>query len=197
MESTGKAGAIQVTEETCEILQAYGYTFEQRGLVAVKGKGQLMTYYLQGKVSKPASQPNASPMLANISTMDVLQEVEEPKDIEQCNPLSDSPCPPITLSSATVSPNSVRLNQNYQSNEDNSQLNGQLEQDVVDIVDVIITDPEGEDITESTADGDKPPEAEATENEPLLSKENSNSIPNVDTANFSNNEKDSLLENAN
>lgn len=47
MESTGKAGAIQVTEETCEILQTFGYTFEQRGLVAVKGKGQLMTYYLQ------------------------------------------------------------------------------------------------------------------------------------------------------
>lgn len=37
----------QVTEETCQILQAFGYTFEQRGLVAVKGKGQLMTYYLQ------------------------------------------------------------------------------------------------------------------------------------------------------
>lgn len=46
MESTGKAGAIQVTQETCEILQRFGYTFEQRGLVAVKGKGQLMTYYL-------------------------------------------------------------------------------------------------------------------------------------------------------
>lgn len=46
MESTGKAGAIQVTHETCEILQTFGYTFEQRGLVAVKGKGQLMTYYL-------------------------------------------------------------------------------------------------------------------------------------------------------
>lgn len=46
MESTGKAGAIQVTQETCEILQAFGFTFEQRGLVAVKGKGQLMTYYL-------------------------------------------------------------------------------------------------------------------------------------------------------
>ncbi|KAH8409996.1 hypothetical protein KR009_003788 [Drosophila setifemur] len=53
MESTGKAGAIQVTEETCNILQEFGYTFQQRGLVAVKGKGQLMTYYLQGK-----SQPN-------------------------------------------------------------------------------------------------------------------------------------------
>ncbi|XP_072936989.1 adenylate cyclase type 3-like [Epargyreus clarus] len=49
MESTGKAGCIQVTEETCQILQNFGYYFEQRGLVAVKGKGQLMTYYLQGK----------------------------------------------------------------------------------------------------------------------------------------------------
>ncbi|GBP21466.1 Adenylate cyclase type 3 [Eumeta japonica] len=49
MESTGKAGCIQVTEETCQILQQFGYYFEQRGLVAVKGKGQLMTYYLQGK----------------------------------------------------------------------------------------------------------------------------------------------------
>ncbi|KAH8262644.1 hypothetical protein KR026_004940 [Drosophila bipectinata] len=56
MESTGKAGAIQVTEETCNILQEFGYTFQQRGLVAVKGKGQLMTYYLQGK-----SQSNAEP----------------------------------------------------------------------------------------------------------------------------------------
>ncbi|XP_017052482.1 adenylate cyclase type 3 [Drosophila ficusphila] len=57
MESTGKAGAIQVTEETCNILQPFGYTFLQRGLVAVKGKGQLMTYYLQGK-----SQSSAEPV---------------------------------------------------------------------------------------------------------------------------------------
>lgn len=50
MESTGKAGAIQVTEETCNILRLFGYTFLQRGLVAVKGKGQLMTFYLQVRV---------------------------------------------------------------------------------------------------------------------------------------------------
>ncbi|KAJ0181781.1 hypothetical protein K1T71_002503 [Dendrolimus kikuchii] len=56
MESTGKAGCIQVTEETCEILQSFGYYFEQRGLVAVKGKGQLMTYYLQGKRDTPVGQ---------------------------------------------------------------------------------------------------------------------------------------------
>ncbi|XP_039147014.1 adenylate cyclase type 3 isoform X3 [Drosophila simulans] len=59
MESTGKAGAIQVTEETCNILQPFGYKFLQRGLVAVKGKGQLMTFYLQGK-----SQSSAEPVLS-------------------------------------------------------------------------------------------------------------------------------------
>lgn len=58
MESTGKAGCIQVTEETCQILQSFGYYFEQRGLVAVKGKGQLMTYYLQGKRDTPTKQGN-------------------------------------------------------------------------------------------------------------------------------------------
>ncbi|XP_034231454.1 adenylate cyclase type 3-like [Thrips palmi] len=49
MESTGRAGCIQVTEETCNILRNFGYNFEQRGMVSVKGKGQLMTYYLTGK----------------------------------------------------------------------------------------------------------------------------------------------------
>ncbi|KAG1656656.1 Adenylate cyclase type 3 [Nymphon striatum] len=52
MESTGKAGSIQVVEETKNILENFGYGFEQRGLVSVKGKGKLMTYYLIGKESK-------------------------------------------------------------------------------------------------------------------------------------------------
>lgn len=47
MESTGKAGAIQVTQETCGILEKFGYTFIQRGLVNVKGKGELLTFYLE------------------------------------------------------------------------------------------------------------------------------------------------------
>ncbi|KAF7493700.1 Adenylate cyclase type 3 [Sarcoptes scabiei] len=49
MESTGKAGCIQVVEETKQILQEFDFIFEQRGLVSVKGKGKLMTYYLIGK----------------------------------------------------------------------------------------------------------------------------------------------------
>lgn len=73
MESTGRAGCIQVTEETCNILRNFGYNFEQRGLVAVKGKGQLMTYYLTGKggpggggAAAPALTPQApAPPLAS------------------------------------------------------------------------------------------------------------------------------------
>ncbi|XP_029679778.1 adenylate cyclase type 3-like [Formica exsecta] len=49
MESTGKVGCIQVTDETRKILEPYGFGFEQRGLVFVKGKGQLLTHYLVSK----------------------------------------------------------------------------------------------------------------------------------------------------
>ncbi|XP_054718296.1 adenylate cyclase type 3-like isoform X2 [Uloborus diversus] len=52
MESTGKAGCIQVVEETARILEEFDYVFEQRGMVAVKGKGNLMTYYLLGRKSE-------------------------------------------------------------------------------------------------------------------------------------------------
>lgn len=74
MESTGKAGAIQVTEQTCQILQPFGYTFEQRGLVAVKGKGQLMTYYLQGRTVKFVPPPST------VNYLETLTEVDESRD---------------------------------------------------------------------------------------------------------------------
>nr|KAF6318155.1 adenylate cyclase 7 [Pipistrellus kuhlii] len=46
MESTGELGKIQVTEETCSILQDLGYSCECRGLINVKGKGELRTYFV-------------------------------------------------------------------------------------------------------------------------------------------------------
>lgn len=49
MESTGQPGKIQVVEACMNILKRYGFKFEKRGLVKVKGKGELMTYYLIGK----------------------------------------------------------------------------------------------------------------------------------------------------
>ncbi|PSN34624.1 Adenylate cyclase type 3 [Blattella germanica] len=89
MESTGKAGCIQVqyykfkelqivTDETTAILQHFGYVFEQRGLVSVKGKGQLMTYYLIGKGGNvqpnPDISPNTEQTKLNPDTNSVLNE---------------------------------------------------------------------------------------------------------------------------
>lgn len=37
---------FQVTEETCTILQGLGYSCECRGLINVKGKGELRTYFV-------------------------------------------------------------------------------------------------------------------------------------------------------
>ncbi|KAM5138887.1 adenylate cyclase type 7 [Mantella aurantiaca] len=52
MESTGELGKIQVTEETCHILEGLGYSCECRGLINVKGKGELRTYFVCTDMAK-------------------------------------------------------------------------------------------------------------------------------------------------
>ncbi|MBP0019333.1 MAG: HAMP domain-containing protein [Cyanobacteria bacterium SBLK] len=48
MESSGKPNAIQVTEATYVRLQDK-YDLEKRGVIQVKGKGEMLTYWLKGK----------------------------------------------------------------------------------------------------------------------------------------------------
>ncbi|MEA5471388.1 adenylate/guanylate cyclase domain-containing protein, partial [Spirulina sp. 06S082] len=48
MESHGQPGHIQVTENTYKILRDR-YKFEERGLIPVKGKGEMRTFWLVGK----------------------------------------------------------------------------------------------------------------------------------------------------
>jgi class 3 adenylate cyclase len=48
MESQGLEGQIQVTPETYNSLRA-SYSFTERGVIQVKGKGELLTYFLIGK----------------------------------------------------------------------------------------------------------------------------------------------------
>ncbi|XP_038662618.1 adenylate cyclase type 7 isoform X2 [Scyliorhinus canicula] len=52
MESTGELGKIQVTEETCNVLRRLGYSCDSRGLISVKGKGDLQTYFLCTDITK-------------------------------------------------------------------------------------------------------------------------------------------------
>lgn len=48
MESHGVVGAIQVTEQTYERLRSQ-YLFQERGVIPVKGKGEMRTYFLMGR----------------------------------------------------------------------------------------------------------------------------------------------------
>ena len=49
MESQGINGAIQVTAATYELLRDK-YLFEERGIISVKGKGEMTTYLLKGRI---------------------------------------------------------------------------------------------------------------------------------------------------
>ncbi|XP_004708235.1 adenylate cyclase type 1, partial [Echinops telfairi] len=49
MDSTGVQGKIQVTEEVHRLLKGYSYQFMCRGKVSVKGKGEMLTYFLEGR----------------------------------------------------------------------------------------------------------------------------------------------------
>lgn len=49
MESTGVMGNIQVVEDCYDILKEYGFRFIQRGPIFVKGKGELLTFFMKGK----------------------------------------------------------------------------------------------------------------------------------------------------
>lgn len=49
MDSTGVTGKIQVTQEIETILKPRGFQLSCRGFIPVKGKGEMLTYFLDGK----------------------------------------------------------------------------------------------------------------------------------------------------
>ncbi|XP_072316107.1 adenylate cyclase type 2 [Eucyclogobius newberryi] len=61
MDSTGVLGKIQVTEETSHILLALGYMCSCRGIINVKGKGDLKTYFVHTEMTRSLSQGNVMP----------------------------------------------------------------------------------------------------------------------------------------
>ncbi|XP_049623861.1 adenylate cyclase type 2 [Suncus etruscus] len=60
MDSTGVLDRIQVTEETSLVLQTLGYTCTCRGVINVKGKGDLKTYFVNTEMSRSLSQSNVA-----------------------------------------------------------------------------------------------------------------------------------------
>jgi adenylate cyclase 8 len=49
MDSTGVIGQIQVPKYTAQLLGVRGYEVKKRGLIEVKGKGQMETYFVMGR----------------------------------------------------------------------------------------------------------------------------------------------------
>ncbi|XP_053099767.1 adenylate cyclase type 2 isoform X2 [Hemicordylus capensis] len=60
MDSTGVLDKIQVTEETRNVLQTLGYICTCRGIINVKGKGELQTYFVHTEMTKSLSQGNVA-----------------------------------------------------------------------------------------------------------------------------------------
>ncbi|XP_029985191.1 adenylate cyclase type 3-like [Sphaeramia orbicularis] len=58
MESTGVMGNIQVVEDCYKILKEYNFRFVRRGSIFVKGKGELLTFFMKGR-DKPANNGTA------------------------------------------------------------------------------------------------------------------------------------------
>jgi adenylate cyclase len=52
MQTTGVPGCIQVTERTRQLL-GERYLFQERGIIQVKGKGKMRTYFLSGRTGSP------------------------------------------------------------------------------------------------------------------------------------------------
>ena len=65
MESQGTRGQIQVTRETYELLKDE-FELEPRGMVAIKGKGDVETWYLVGHRGSDSTEEAQSPAIAGL-----------------------------------------------------------------------------------------------------------------------------------
>ncbi|KAF3849760.1 hypothetical protein F7725_019479 [Dissostichus mawsoni] len=63
MESTGVMGNIQVVEDCYNILKNYSFRFIRRGPIFVKGKGELLTFFMKGR-DNPSK--NGGPMTTTL-----------------------------------------------------------------------------------------------------------------------------------
>lgn len=61
MDSTGVLDTIQVTQEVYQILHSKGYPLTCRGSIEVKGKGTMVTYFLDGYANQDNNNPNQNP----------------------------------------------------------------------------------------------------------------------------------------
>lgn len=79
MDSTGMLDHIQVTQEVYQILNTRGYLLTCRGTINVKGKGDMVTYFLNG-IGSANTQPDVT-----YSTTNALIETGQPTEPHNTN----------------------------------------------------------------------------------------------------------------
>jgi hypothetical protein len=60
MESSGEYGKIHMSGYTAKKLEKFDYKMSYRGTVPVKGKGQMDTYWLEGRPEGSSAKSNKS-----------------------------------------------------------------------------------------------------------------------------------------
>jgi len=76
MESTGVPGKVQTTGHVAELMKN-DFDFEKRGMVQVKGKGEMETYFLTGR-KKPYEKPRETPRRRlRLNSKDVVSSLRE------------------------------------------------------------------------------------------------------------------------
>ncbi|XP_020779694.1 adenylate cyclase type 1 [Boleophthalmus pectinirostris] len=109
MDSTGVPGKIQVTEDVNRLLHT-NYDLVCRGKVSVKGKGEMLTYFLEGKVQG----------IGTATTSSVMRSASLARRIHSCGKTSV----PANLGSVS-SVTSLSVVSNAQLNQANSSSNSQ------------------------------------------------------------------------
>lgn len=70
---------MQVTQEVYQILHSRGYPLTCRGAIEVKGKGNMVTYFLDGYANKPPTNITINPLgnilFQIINTSDFYEEI--------------------------------------------------------------------------------------------------------------------------
>ncbi|XP_076001262.1 adenylate cyclase type 1-like isoform X2 [Genypterus blacodes] len=110
MDSTGVPGKIQVTEEVYRLLNT-NYDLVCRGKVSVKGKGEMLTYFMEGKVQG----------VGTVTTSSVMRSVSLARRIHSCGKTSTPANLASSAASLTAHASVCSTNQMSTANSSNSQ----------------------------------------------------------------------------
>lgn len=115
MESNGEALKIHVSNTTKQILERFGtFDMTMRGFVSMKGKGEMMTFWLNGEKTDESPAPAYSEINHNLENGNVPQNDAKPAT------KAIAVVPPLTPQNSFNSKKSVTIVANQKNNLNNS-----------------------------------------------------------------------------